>query len=614
MQATAPQSFGPHWMGRQRLGEPGEVFTFYSYKGGTGRSMGLVNCAGLIAQQLPGGAKPLLLIDFDLEAPGLHRYLAPCLAGYVSEQQQGVLELFEALAQEVDALLARRGLQALDDESAAALVMDFDLSPFKLSVQLPAQGSGTAPMGPLVQQLIVAGRFDHDYDARLQRFDWPRLYGRAPALFRAFSARLATEHSLVFVDSRTGLSDTSGISTMLLSDVLVVVFTPNSQSLTGIEHLVRKAVDYRAKSADLRPLRVYPLASRVDNQVEHFRQVWRMGDPAHPLFGVVPGYQPLFASVFSSTLAHQVKDDVLLPRLGEYFDQVQVPHAADYAFGERLCFAQQSSSDSLSIRGAYELFLPWIVTGAQPWERPVERLNDLRAALWLRDTGVADAPASEEGWPAWFDRAARVSATSDLGDLPIMSITPDRRFDMSLAQSLALAHVGDFGPARSALETAAMAHGDESAPSLAPRAPTALLKLLQGDPPPPEAQPDATAWLEGLDKLMARWQPLKRERRLWLDALLPLATEWRMPELCWRSAVELQGEGSEPALEAQLAAAQARERAGDMAGALALAGAENPRAGGAVLIARDMLARLRAQVHGSQVRPLPSIHDCDCTA
>ena len=87
-----------------------------------------------------------------------------------------------------------------------------------------------------------------------------------------------------------------------------------------------------------------------------------------------------------------------------------------------------------------------------------------------------------------------------------------------------------------------------------------------------------------------------------------------MPELCWRSAVELQGEGSEPALEAQLAAAQARERAGDMAGALALAGAENPRAGGAVLIARDMLARLRAQVHGSQVRPLPSIHDCDCTA
>ena len=44
-----PSSFGRHWLVRTRIAEQGDVVTFYSYKGGTGRSMALVNCAGLIA-------------------------------------------------------------------------------------------------------------------------------------------------------------------------------------------------------------------------------------------------------------------------------------------------------------------------------------------------------------------------------------------------------------------------------------------------------------------------------------------------------------------------------------------------------------------------------------
>ena len=96
-----------------------------------------------------------------------------------------------------------------------------------------------------------------------------------------------------------------------------------------------------------------PASSRVDNQVEHFRHVWRLGDSAHPLFGRVAGYEPLFEKAFAETLGGNIAE--LAPRLGEYFDQVQVPHTADYAFGERLCFGPQASNDSLSIRGAYEL-------------------------------------------------------------------------------------------------------------------------------------------------------------------------------------------------------------------------------------------------------------------
>jgi Mrp family chromosome partitioning ATPase len=51
------------------------VVTFYSYKGGTGRSMALANVAWILAS----AGYRVLAIDWDLEAPGLHRYFHPFL-------------------------------------------------------------------------------------------------------------------------------------------------------------------------------------------------------------------------------------------------------------------------------------------------------------------------------------------------------------------------------------------------------------------------------------------------------------------------------------------------------------------------------------------------------
>jgi MinD-like ATPase involved in chromosome partitioning or flagellar assembly len=49
---------------------PGSVITFYSFKGGVGRSMALANVAVLLAR----ASNRVLCIDWDLEAPGLDRY------------------------------------------------------------------------------------------------------------------------------------------------------------------------------------------------------------------------------------------------------------------------------------------------------------------------------------------------------------------------------------------------------------------------------------------------------------------------------------------------------------------------------------------------------------
>ena len=50
----------------------GEIAAFYSYKGGVGRTMALVNTAVALARL----GRRVLVVDFDLEAPGLPSYQA----------------------------------------------------------------------------------------------------------------------------------------------------------------------------------------------------------------------------------------------------------------------------------------------------------------------------------------------------------------------------------------------------------------------------------------------------------------------------------------------------------------------------------------------------------
>src|SRR5438067_11371438 len=50
--------------------------TFYSYKGGVGRTTALANVACLLASDQEHPQK-VLVWDFDLEAPGLHRIFPP---------------------------------------------------------------------------------------------------------------------------------------------------------------------------------------------------------------------------------------------------------------------------------------------------------------------------------------------------------------------------------------------------------------------------------------------------------------------------------------------------------------------------------------------------------
>src|SRR5499433_755403 len=87
----------------------GRVVTFYSYKGGTGRSMTLANVAWILASN----GHRVLVIDWDLEAPGLHRYFHPFLEDKELTDSPGLIDFA------VDFSEAARHAKRADDTTAS---------------------------------------------------------------------------------------------------------------------------------------------------------------------------------------------------------------------------------------------------------------------------------------------------------------------------------------------------------------------------------------------------------------------------------------------------------------------------------------------------------------
>jgi tetratricopeptide (TPR) repeat protein len=349
-----------HRLSLPPLDEPGEVVTFHSHKGGAGRTMALANLAVMLA----GGNNatvPTLMVDWDMEAPGLHHFFR------ASGEGPGVLELFEACR---DQLLRRSRLaSAHDDEALAQAVLD--------AVGWESYVVRADHSRPLY--LLRAGRLDAGYAERLARLDWEALFAGCPALFRVFAANLARRFRYVLVDSRAGRTDTAGICTTLLPTKLVLVFTPNRQHLEGLEALVQRATSWRrSHEEEQRPLLIYPLPARIEMDDPVQRALWRRGDTERG----IPGYQPLFERLLAQAYGH--------PRISleSYFDEVQVQQSRSLAAGEHLPVCDHDD-DRFSVARTFEAFLGWFAGGHCPWQSrdEIPLLTTMRAARSAMEQG-----------------------------------------------------------------------------------------------------------------------------------------------------------------------------------------------------------------------------------
>lgn len=336
----------------------GEIITFYSYKGGTGRSMAVANIACLLSKRLARTSQRVLVMDWDLEAPGLHRFFSAKseLPEYAS--MPGVINYFDDLR---TFFKKEPGFYEKATGADGWQVLDGLLPLEKYCIPDVVQGV----------DFIRAGLFGPDYAKLVGSFSWIKFFHEYGGVIKTFRELLSRKFAYTLVDSRTGLTDVSGICTSLLPEKLVGVFTPNQQSLYGLRDLVREALEYRRRSEDdFRPLSVFPLPSRIDLGEKLLREKWGKD------------YQAEFEALFRSVLEIEKCD------LTDYFNDVLLPQIGFFAYGEKIAILEERP-DAISLSAAYQRFFDRLMNTSYAWESPDEEEEEETSSA------VSAAPVSK---------------------------------------------------------------------------------------------------------------------------------------------------------------------------------------------------------------------------
>ncbi len=285
----------------------GLIVTFYSYKGGVGRTMALANIAVLLSQM----GRRVLIVDWDLEAPGLEQYFRKYIS-LADINKPGLLDLF-------------------------------------LSMEGVCLNSSKLTWRDLIIEVNVAGRFpvslitsgqkhDKGYIGRVIQFNWENFFSEFDGGEHIEDLRneWREEFDLVLIDSRTGITDSGGICTIQMPDVIVLVFTANLQSIDGIKEIAQSAQSARQNLAyDRERILFFPLLSRFDSRAEfEISQYWLK----YASESLVDFYDWL-PETYSAY---------------DFLEQTKLPHIARFSFGEELPAIDQRITDPEGLSHAYQ--------------------------------------------------------------------------------------------------------------------------------------------------------------------------------------------------------------------------------------------------------------------
>ncbi len=266
----------------------GILVTFYSYKGGVGRTMALANIAVLMT----AWGKRVLVVDWDLEAPGVEHFLAERAELASIQQGKGLIELLTELSE---------GTGVSDDV----------WRPLLQRISVPEVET------PLF--LLTAGARSHGYFKNVRKLDMKSFYEdrNGGHLIQGLRSAWRSHFEFVLVDSRTGITDIGGICTIQLPDILALVFTATEQSLEGAVDVAKKAASERQKLPfDRSIVPAVPIPSRFDTQTEReISQCW--------LERFETALAPLYGQWLPNTIDRR-----------KFLERTKIPYVPYYSFGE----------------------------------------------------------------------------------------------------------------------------------------------------------------------------------------------------------------------------------------------------------------------------------------
>ncbi len=200
--------------------------------------------------------------------------------------------------------------------------------------------------------LVPAGRQGPAYAARVNSFNWQSFYDRlgGGVFLEAVKQVMRTHYDYILIDSRTGVSDTSGICTVQMPDALVVFYTANTQSIEGAAAVAASvqerwsAFEQGKATTDTlsRRRRILPVFTRVELGEKDKLQAAR--DYARPCFRVF--------------LEH-----LRLNAIDEYWRQVETLYVPWYAYEEVLAPFGDKPKEANSLLAAAERLTAYLTNG-----------------------------------------------------------------------------------------------------------------------------------------------------------------------------------------------------------------------------------------------------------
>ncbi|MEH0423006.1 FxSxx-COOH system tetratricopeptide repeat protein [Streptomyces sp. B21-083] len=356
----------------------GRIITFYSYKGGTGRTMALANTAWILA----ASGKRVLAVDWDLEAPGLHRFFHPFLEPNALVATTGVINIIHDFAWAATTGPQRTG--DWQDDYANVEQHAISLTPERFGMSFKDGGS---------LDFLSAGRQDRAYSATVSSLEWDNFYDRlgGGAFLKSLRTNMKKSYDYVLIDSRTGLSDNADICTMQMPDVLVDCFTLSDQSLDGGAAVARSVEDGSLPH----PIRVLPVPMRIDEGEKDKVDAGRA-----------------LARLRFQGLPKGLKGEKLGPdEQTAYWGSVEIPYRPYYAYEETLATFGDAKGDPKSLLSAFERLTQVItdgdVTSLPPIPEPVRlRCRDAylrRRPLTSAANVVVAYSAENRMWADWVE-------------------------------------------------------------------------------------------------------------------------------------------------------------------------------------------------------------------
>ncbi|MFI0981004.1 FxSxx-COOH system tetratricopeptide repeat protein [Streptomyces sp. NPDC021093] len=372
--------------------DAGRIVTFYSYKGGTGRTMALANTAWILAS----AGKRVLMVDWDLDAPGLDRFLHPFLEDEKLRTTPGVLDLVTRFNQSygeerrlAEAQHPGRGESELPVTVDAAWVAErARYNHCRIPVDWAFPDAGRLDYLP-------AGIKNKKYLSAFSQFDWkPFMDGPLATRFlEALKHEFVQNYDYVLIDSRTGLNDISDICTVTLPHTLVTCFTPSSQSIEGAANVAER-IDLMHSD---RNIRILPVPMRVEDT----------NGQADRLEAARGQIRVRFDRILSR---HHDTDPE------DYWGRVEIPYRPVYSYEELLAPFRDTPGNPSSLLAAYERLTEVVSDGevtALPRMEEGLRRRYLDRFIRPKPLNVSDVYISfvpqDRSWAEWI-RAVLESA------------------------------------------------------------------------------------------------------------------------------------------------------------------------------------------------------------